>query len=280
MELSVIIVSWNVKDRLRENLAALFASTVGGFEVFVVDNASHDGTAAMVREEFPQVSLIANSENLGFAKANNQALRRAVGKYALLLNPDMRVESDTVSQMLAWAKSHPQATVCGCHLVDEAGRTVLQVRRFPRFWDQLLITLKVPHFLPSAVDGYLEKGFDYAQATKVDSIRGAFFLIDRESWRQLSGGQDPLLDERYFVWFEEVDFCRETYRLGGEVWYAPAARCVDHVGASFRQLPLGTSQAYFSDSMIKYFAKWEAPWQARLLAFAWRLVRALVWIRK
>lgn len=275
MDLSIIIVSWNVKDKLRENLSALYKSESDfKFDVFVVDNASKDGSAAMVAAEFPSVQLIANSDNLGFAKANNQAITRASGKFILLLNPDMRVRPDTLKNILTWAANNSQATVCGCKLVDEKGGIVRQVRRFPKFWDQLMITLKVPHIFPSVLNKYLESGFDYRQAAKVDSIRGAFFLINREQYKKISGRDKPFLDERYFIWFEEVDFCREVYKFGGEVWYTPAAECLDYVGASFGQVKLGQKQKYVSESMLKYFEKWEKRWKYVVLKTAWKIMEA------
>lgn len=273
MDLSVIIVSWNVKDKLRRNLTALQGS-VGDFsrEIFVVDNNSADGSADMLRQEFPEVNLIANQENLGFSKANNQALKQASGDYILLLNPDMLVENDTLQKILSWAQHHQSATVSTCRLVDEQGQTIRQVRRFPGFWDQLAVTLKLPHFWPSIINHYLCADFDYDQAAQVDSIRGAFFLINRSNYQRISQGQEPFLNEDYFIWFEEVDFCRQVKAWGGEVWYAPVATCRDYVGASFAQVPFGQAQKYFSASMLKYFEKWGKKWEYRVLTLAWRLV--------
>lgn len=277
MDLSVIIVSWNVKEKLRDNLLALFASSGNfSFEVFVVDNASQDGSAEMVRAEFNAVQLIQNADNLGFSKANNQAIRQAKGRYILLLNPDMRVEPDTLAKMLAWQDSNPQATVSGCQLVDENGQIVKQVRRFPRLFDQLLVTLKIPHLFPGSISQYLAVDFDYQKAASVDTIRGAFFLVNRASYKALSGGAEPLLDERYFVWFEEVDFCRTVYKFGGQVWYTPAARCLDYVGASFKQIDRGTGQEYFSQSMLQYFKKWGTRRESLILQAAWKLIRLVV----
>ena len=277
MDLSVIIVSWNVKDKLRSNLAALFSSfSPYKFEVFVVDNASSDGSAEMVSSEFKQVRLIENRVNAGFARANNQAFRQASGRYILLLNPDMKVEGDTLAKMLDWAEANPQAVVSGCRLTDEAGRLVRQVRRFPRFFDQLLVTLKVPHLFPHSIDRYLAADFDYDRAAAVDSIRGAFFLINRVAYKRLSDGQEPELDERYFVWFEEVDFCRTVRELGGQIWYTPVAGCLDYVGASFKQIKRRQGQDYFSDSMLKYFAKWHTPWETSVLRLAWRIIKVFV----
>lgn len=277
MDLSIVIVSWKVKNKLSANLSALFKSQ-GDFkyEVFVVDNYSSDGTVEMVESEFPQVTLIANKENLGFAVANNQAIKRCGGKYILLLNPDMQVRADTLFKMLDWAKSNPRATVSGCKLVNERGEIIRQVRRFPKLSDQLAVALKFPHIFPKIVDHYLASDFDYSQTAKVDSIRGAFFLINREAYEKISQQKIPLLDERYFIWFEEVDFCRGVLRFGGEVWYTPVAECLDYVGQSFAQVKRGQAQKYFSDSMIKYFQKWEAPWQAKILKFVWSMIKIIV----
>jgi len=277
MDLSVIIVSWKVKDKLKANLSALFKSQ-GDFkiEVLVVDNNSNDGSSEMIKNDFPKVILVANNDNRGFAAANDQALERATGKFILLLNPDMLVKADTLENILAWARNNPQATVTGCKLVNEKGEVVKQVRHFPKFFDQLAVTLKLPHVFPKIINRYLCSNFDYTRAAKVNSIRGAFFLINREAFSKISGRAYPRLDERYFIWFEEVDFCREVYRLGGEVWYTPAAECLDYVGQSFAQVKRGQAQKYFSDSMLKYFDKWGKKWEYYVLKIAWGIVKIIL----
>ncbi len=308
MDLSIIIVSWNVKDLLRENLKEIFITSPQPspsqgegdieFEVFVVDNNSVDGTVEMVKKEFPQVKLIANKENLGFAKANNQAIRQARGDFILLLNPDMRVMPDTLEKMIKWMIKNKQATVASCRLVDEQGKTIKHVRRFPTVWDQLAIVLKLPHIFPNVLNKYLRDDFDYSKPAKVDSIRGGFFMIrnfsltpnpspasssvktsaDRRASRERGAMGKMLLDKRYFLWFEEVDLCRQVQQAGGEIWYTPAAQCVDYVGQSFKQLPRGTAQKYFRDSMLKYFKKWHLGWQFWVLKMAWPVVMFLAWI--
>ncbi len=277
MDLSVIIVSWKVKDKLKNNLDALFNSQGDfKFEVFVVDNNSSDGTIEMIGKEFPLVKLIANADNRGFAAANNQALKLSIGEFVLLLNPDMQLEATTLFNALNWAKNNSQATVSGCKLVNSDGAIVKQVRNFPKLADQLSITIKLPHIFPGIVNKYLNVNFDYSKASRVDSIRGAFFLINRQAYKKISNQNVPTLDERYFIWFEEVDFCREVYKLGGEVWYTPVATCIDFVGQSFKQVPRGQAQKYFSDSMISYFRKWEAKWQTGILNIIWKIIRVFV----
>lgn len=274
MDLSIIIVSWKVKDKLEKNLNALFKSETNfKFEVFVVDNNSGDGSVEMIKDNFSNVYLISNQDNKGFAAANNQAINLAHGRFILLLNPDMQVKADTLEKILVWAEKNPLATVTGCKLVNEEGKIVKQVRRFPKFFDQLMITLKAPHFFPGVVNKYLVNNFDYNTSSRVDSIRGAFFLINVSNWQKISGQTKPLLNERYFIWFEEVDFCYQVYKFGGEVWYTPAAECLDYVGASFSQVPRGQAQKYFSDSMLKYFLVWGKKWEYYILRLAWGLVR-------
>ncbi|MDA3802313.1 MAG: hypothetical protein PF488_00210, partial [Patescibacteria group bacterium] len=107
-------------------------------------------------------------------------------------------------------------------------------------------------------------------------IRGAFFLINRENYKKISGGKLPLLDERYFIWFEEVDFCKKVYKLGGEAWYSSKARCLDYVGASFSQIKLKKTQTYFRNSMLKYFKKWESKCSYYTLKWAWKLIMIFV----
>ncbi len=277
MDISIIIVSWKVKEKLRANLTALSLALAGlKAEVLVVDNNSQDGTVDMIQSEFPEVKLIVNRDNLGFAKANNQGIKEASGDFILLLNPDMRVFPETIKAMLAWARLHPQAVVSGCRLETETGALVPHVRRFPRLTDQLAVILKLPHLFPHLLDAYLQADFDYQQAAKVDSIRGAFFLINCQVWEKIAGSAKPLLDERYFIWFEEVDFCRQVYQYGGEVWYTPAARCIDYVGQSFGQVNLRLKQKYVQESMLKYFQKWQPRWQSRFLRGAWFLGNLIV----
>lgn len=281
MDISIIIVSWKLKEKLRHNLEALNLALKGiKAEVFVVDNNSQDATVEMLEREFKEVKLIANTENLGFAKANNQALAQVKGDFILLLNPDMLVFPDTIKQALAWAKANPQATVSGFYLQNENGDLIPQVRRFPKLLDQVFITLKLPHIFPALLNSYLVKDFDYSRAQLVDSIRGSFFLINRSSWQEISETYEPYLDERYFIWFEEVDFCREVYKNGGEVWYSPAAKCRDYVGQSFNQVSRNTKQKYFQDSMLAYFKKWHPSSHYYVLKFTWSISNLLTKVFK
>lgn len=267
MDLSIIIVSWNVRDKLRENLSALYKSQ-GDFslEIIVVDNNSHDNTAAMIRQEFTHVKLIANSQNFGFGKANNQGVKIAQGDFILFLNPDTQVKPDTLLKMLAWMKNNQPASLASCRLLNEQGEIIKHVRRFPTLPDQLAIVLKLPHLFPNILRKYIIEDFDYSQTAVVDSVRGGLMMIRKEMIAEIGA-----FDERYFLWFEEVDLCRRIKEVGGEVWYTPVAEGIDAIGQSFQQVETITKQKYFRDSMLKYFEKWHPVWQYWTLWCAWWL---------
>ncbi|KKU12119.1 MAG: Glycosyl transferase family 2 [Parcubacteria group bacterium GW2011_GWC2_45_7] len=297
MDLSIIIVSWNVKDKLRECLMSVeetmatprdHATAESGlvtpaaltYEVFVVDNASKDGSVQMVEKEFPEAHLIANNFNAGFAKANNQAIRLSQGRYVLLLNPDMRLlgggeQAHTLQGMVRFMdeERNRKVGVAGCWLVNAAGETVPHVRRFPTIKDQLAVLLKVPHLFPVVLNLYMMKDFDYSKEARVDSIRGSFFMIRREVLDKIG-----LLDEGFFIWFEEVDFCKRAIEAGFEVAYTPRARCVDYVGQSFRQVRLYPKQKMMTRSMLYYFKKHHPWWQYRILWILRPLALAAAWV--
>lgn len=250
IDASVITVSWNVKEHLEESLEALFKSDGVSYEVIVVDNNSDDSTQEFLLGESDKLTAILNQNNRGFAAANNQGISMAKGRYILLLNPDMKVHPDSLRLAVEWMDKNPQVGVSGCRLVDENGDVVPHVRRFPKLFDQLMIILKIPHLLPRVLDRYLMADFDYDKAAQVDSVRGSFFLIRAGVLKTCR------LDERFFVWFEEVDFCRQAIRQGWDVWYSPAATVVDKVGQSFKQISKIRAQRIFLQSMFGYFKKW------------------------
>jgi len=275
MDLSVIIVSWNVKEKLNKCLSHLFLSQTNfKFEIFVVDNGSQDGSAEMVRNNFSGVKIIKNDGNLGFARANNQAFRQATGDLIFLLNPDTFVFPATIDNLLHWLKLNRHVSLAGCRLLDKNGADIRgQVRRFPNLFNQLAVILKLPYLFPGILKRYLCVNFDYNKAAPVETVRGSAMMIRRCAlenalpYNQLKQGQ--LLDERYFVWFEDVDICRAFKAAGKEVWYTPAARCHDLGGQSFKQLPRLRAQGLFRDSMLKYFKKWKPFWQYAILWLVW-----------
>jgi GT2 family glycosyltransferase len=253
IDLSIVIVSWNVRDLLRQSLRSVFRETVrSSIEVFVVDNNSHDGSAAMVSVEFPQVRLIANTSNAGFAKANNQAIRQASGRYVLLLNPDTEILDNSLDRSVAWMDENKTAVVMGCRLLNPDRSLQASVRRFPTRGAMALTLLKLHRVFPksSAIQKYMAADFDYNQVSEVDQVMGAFFMIRSAALNQIG-----LLDEGYYIWFEEVDYCARAKQKGWSVMYNPDATIIHHYGQSFRQVLGIRKQIILNNSLLRYFSK-------------------------
>ncbi len=277
-KLSLIIVSWNVRDQLKDNLSRLFSlNTRQPFEVLVVDNGSSDRTPTMIRSYFPTVHLIQNDGNRGFAYACNQGLKMAKGEVLVLFNPDMVMGKGVIDHTYETLMANKDIGVMGVKLMrpfDVAHglrlneSIVASVRRDPGFPDQLAILLKLPHIFPHVTDQYLAKDFDYNISQNVDQVRGSFFAFRRDVMEKVG-----MLDaENFFIWFEEVDYCRRVRQAGFRIWYDARVSCTDLIGQSFKQQSARLKQARFSKSMARYFAKWHPTWQTAII----RAVRPVV----
>ncbi|NQU83245.1 MAG: glycosyltransferase family 2 protein [Parcubacteria group bacterium] len=256
MDLSIIIVSWNTRELLKKCLTSIYSETKDiSFEVFVVDNNSSDETVGMVKKEFSQVKLIANKNNLGFAKANNQAIKESRGEFVILLNPDTELISNSLAQMLEFMRQDQRVGVLGPKLLNPNKTWQPSTRRFPNFLNQFVILLKLPHIFPNlkVYKNYLMKDFDGQSEREVDQVMGAAFMIRREVIEKVG-----MLDERYFIWFEEVDYCKMAKDAGWKVYYIPFVEVVHYGGESFVQLKTLKKQLMYLNSMIKYF--WKHVW--------------------
>lgn len=253
MELSIIIVSWNVKPLLRTCLNSIYSHTKDlSFEVFVVDNASHDGSADMVAKDFPQAYLIKNHRNVGFGKANNQAFKKAHGRYILFLNDDTEIESNIFKKLITKYDRLGDASVgmMGCRLVNADGSQQESVRAFPTVFDQTMILFKLHRLFPWLVSGYRQSHFDYDTEQTVDQVMGAFMLVPRAVL-----DEHGVFDEDFFAWFEEVDLQKRLHNAGYEILYTPTVHCIHVKGASFDQLRRPKAQMMFNKSMRTYFRK-------------------------
>lgn len=256
MDLSVITVSWNSKDLIAKQIKSVRAGCKNiSFEQIITDNGSKDNTTELIAKDFPEVKLIKNTDNPGFGFANNQAAKQSTGEFLLFLNPDMQVEEGSLDKMVAWMRARPEVGLASCKLVDENGKINedAKPRRLPGFLDQVAILLKLPHVFPKILDRYLYEGFDADKEQEVESVRGSFFMLRREIYEKLGWAFDP----RYFIWFEDVDTCREVRRLGFKVFHTPIISCVDYVGQSFKKRTTLWKQKQFTKSMVQYFQKWE-----------------------
>lgn len=253
MDLSIVIVSWNTQDLLKKCLQSIYQNRVNiDLEVFVVDNNSSDDTVAMIKNNYPQVKLIINDKNRGFAAANNQALKLATGTHVLLLNPDTEILPHSLSQSLKFMKQNPNCGVMGAKLLNPDKTIQPSVRRLPRVWPIFLLLVKAPKLFKhlQAIDDYLWLDFDYHKEQIVEQVMGAFILMPKSLVDQIG-----LLDERFYIWFEEVDLCRRVIVAGKKVIYNPAVEIIHYGGQSFAQEKVIKKQFLFFKSALKYFLK-------------------------
>lgn len=255
MQFSVVIVSWNVRDLLHRALVSVLREAKEiALEVFVVDNSSRDGSAEMVKEDFPSVRLIANRKNIGFAAGCNQAIRESRGDLVLLLNPDTELAPGALTALARFAAEHPSAGVIGGRITNPDGSLQPSVRRFPTLLSQALILLKLHRLFAqlAPLQKYFAHDFDYERAQEVDQVMGAFFCVPQRAFDTVG-----LFDERFFVWFEEVDFCKRARDAGFSVFYTPSARAIHVGGGSFVQLSPLRRQWLFGKSLARYMRKHE-----------------------
>ena len=252
MDLSIIIVSWNVKDLLKKCLQSIYDKTQGlEFEIFVVDNASKDGSALMVASQFTKINLIASNENLGFAKANNLALEHAQGKYVLFLNPDTEITANSFKVMFDLMEQDENIALSTCQLIYPDGSLQKNVKNNPQLCDQILILLKLHHlFQTKCLNRYLAKNFIYEKEQAVKQIMGAFIFAKADVIKEV-GGFDP----DYFIWWEDLDLCKRIQDLGMKIIYTPKTKVVHHEAKSFEQQMSLEKQKRFNRGMRLYFKK-------------------------
>jgi GT2 family glycosyltransferase len=246
---SVIVVSWNTADLLAACLDAV-GRTAGPLvaETIVVDNGSTDGTQAMLRRQFPDVRLIQNDENVGFARANNQALAVCRGGFALLLNSDAFLQPEALAAMLDLARAQPRTGIVGARLLNADGSFQASHTPFPGLRQEILMLTGLgrriygpwyPSHPPTA---------DHAPRA-VDYVEGACLLVRREAWTDVGG-----LDEGYFMYAEEVDWCRTMSARGWQVWYHPGATVV-HLGGGSSTQRAAQRELDLYRSRIRFFRK-------------------------
>lgn len=259
MDLSVIIVSWNVKKLLEQCLLSIYEQSEGlDLEIIVVDNNSSDQTVKMVAEKFPKVKLIANDNNAGFAKANNQGIEVASGRLLLLLNPDTKILDKALITMVSFMERRQDVALAGCQLVNADNSLQPSVRRFPTLGTHLGMMFKLHHFF--SFKHYQWQDFDYGREAQVKQLMGAFIMMRRSAWEKI--GQ---LDEKYYLWFEEVDYCLRADKSGLKIVYTPVAKIVHYGEQSFKQAENLKKQYYFSLSRLHFVKKYSPWWQYWLI---------------
>jgi GT2 family glycosyltransferase len=280
IDVSIIIVNWNTRDILRDCLSSVFKQTKGiEFEVILVDNASTDGSAEMVRVEFPKVILIVNSTNRGFAVANNQGLGIAEGRYVLLLNSDTIVISDALTKVVAFADAHPQVAVVGCRILNSDGTLQQTCFMFPSVLNMLLSTTYLYKLFPRS------RFFGREQMTwwnrdntmEVDVVTGCFMLVRREAIDQIG-----LLDEQFFMYAEETDWCYRFKKAGWNVLFTPNAQIIHFGRQSSKQVPFEMT-LQLKGSILRFIDKHYSVLEYRLacvLVWLFFAMRIPIWLVK
>jgi GT2 family glycosyltransferase len=268
IDLSIVIVSWNTCRLLDECLASVheelerLAATPSSLqaEIFVVDNGSTDGSVEMVRRRYPDVKLIANEHNPGFAGANNQALALAKGRYSLLLNPDTLVLPDGLGALVRFMDEYPHAGAAGSRLLNADHTLQPSCSPTPTLGGELWRMFHFDHFITYGV--YDMTHWSVTAPRQVDAVQGAAMLVRRTAHEQVG-----LLDPSYFMYSEEVDWCTRIKRGGWEIYWVPASRIVHYGGQSSQQV----ADAMFLQlyrGKIQYFHKhwgWLATWAYKLV---------------
>ena len=250
LDVSIIIVNWNGKELLRKCLDHVVSTTQQvTYEVIVVDNASSDGSQAMVREAFPSVRLIENSDNCGFARANNQGIVVSQGRYVLLLNSDAFVQENTIDAMVAFMDEHPEGGMSGCKLLFEDGQLQPSCFAFPTIRSELYIALHLDKFFPRSREfgRYRMTYWDFNDVREVDVILGAFMLVRREAVDVVG-----LMDKSYFMYSEEFDWCFRFKASGWKILYNPEVDAIHLWGGSSKQVPAQTLIRMYQ-SRIQFF---------------------------
>ena len=230
-DIAVIIVNWNAREDLRRCLQSLFAEPTPAvdYSVWVVDNASEDGSAGMVASEFPEAHLLVNGDNLGFSKANNQAIAQTDSRYAFLLNSDAAIQPGALDALVAYADAHPKAAVIGPKVLNPDGSLQYSCRRFPSLGAGFFRNTYLGRMFPNNkfARDYLMTDFDHTHDVPVDWVSGCAMLLRRDLINDIGA-----LDERFYMYCEDVDICQRAWDAGHEVVYAPEAVVTHAIGRS------------------------------------------------
>lgn len=272
-DVTIVVINWNTRDLLLRCIQCVYDKCAGLLlEVIVLDNASHDDSVLVLRERFPQVHIIENHENVGFARANNQGVRASNAPYALLLNSDAFLTEGALQVMLDLIRREPRAALVGAQLRNADGSFQASHTPFPNLWREFLILSGIGRALKGP--WYPSRRDEAEKAPQiVDYVDGACMLVRRDVYLQLGG-----LDEEYFMYSEEVDLCLRLKQHGWQVWYQPAAQVVHLGGASSASRRVEREREMYR-SRLRFYRKHYGAFNARvfkLQLFALTAVKSVV----
>lgn len=264
MSLSIIIVNWNAKKYISECLQSIIhQKTNHEIEIIVVENASSDGSQELIRKRFPNVKLICNKENLGFAKANNIGIKNSSGKYIALINSDVKVLDGCIDQMLVYMNKHPEIGMLGPQIVDSNGKVQRSYMGFPTIWNTVCRAMALDSLFPESklFGGLLMTCIEPITIRNVDIINGCFWIVRREALNQVG-----LLDDRFFMYGEDKDWCKRFWDTGWKITYFPEAKAIHYGGASSSNAPIRFYIA-MQRSDLQYWQKHHGSLSQRLYIF-------------
>ena len=234
MDISIIVVNWNTAQITSDCLESVYQQTDGiDFEVIVIDNASSDDSVAVIKENFPQVVLVENNDNHGFAAANNQGMAIAQGRYVLLLNSDTIILANAIDKTISFADDHPESGVVGCRVLNPDKTLQPTCFMFPSLLNMLLSTSYLYKLFPKSRFFGRERmsWWNREEEREVDVVTGCFMLVRREAIEQVG-----LMDEQFFMYGEETDLCYRFKKTGWKVFFTPDAEIIHLGGGSSRQM--------------------------------------------
>jgi GT2 family glycosyltransferase len=234
-EISVVIVTWNCERFIAGCLASIVGELPENSEVIVVDNASTDGTLDLVRRFFPSVNLVESQKNLGFAGGNNLGLRAANGQYVCLINPDVVIREGCIHRMIQYMDQTTDVGLLGPKIVGSDGAVQRSCMRAPTFWNQLCRALALDTLTKQSglFGGYLMNDFPHQEVRDVDVVNGCFWMVRRAALKEVG-----LLDSRFWMYGEDLDWCRRYNEAGWRVVFFPASEALHFGGGSSAQAPL------------------------------------------
>ncbi len=270
MDLSIVVLNWNVRDLLARCLGSL-RSDHYALEIIVVDNASHDDSVAMVRAKYPHVTVIANTVNRGFTGGNNQGIAASQGRHVMVLNPDTEVLDDALDRLVAYLDQYPDVGAIGPQLLNPDRSIQSSRRRFPTLLTALFESTWLQSIAPRRLLAhYYMDDVTPDQVQEVDWLNGACTVFRREVLDRV-GVYDA---QNFFMYSEELDLCRRVKEAGWKIVYLPEAQVIHHVGQSSDQA-VAARHIYFQTSKVRYFRKWHGAGQANILRLC--LLGQYVW---
>lgn len=253
MDLSVIIVNYNVKEFLQNLLHSIEKASANlSKEIIVVDNASDDGSVEVIREKFPYVNLIENKINVGFGKANNQGLAIAKGKYILFINPDCIVSEDTLDKMISFFGGHSDCALAGCKILNSDGTLQLACRRsFPGPWTSFTKVTGLSNLFPKSriFARYNLTYLDENKTYEVDAVSGSFMMMRKTVYDNVGG-----FDEQFFMYGEDLDLCYRIQKAGHKVFYVHSTQVIHYKGESTKRSNLDETKLFY-DAMHLFVKK-------------------------